>query len=937
MIERTRFRFARPAYRDESGGGPDAADSIVGARDLVGRFIQISNLPESSRQILHAENALLSSPDILRMLSVGVGANELEHIWRPRELANRLRVPLGVGAAGEPVELDIKEAAQGGMGPHGLVIGATGSGKSELLRTLLLGLVLTHSPSALNLVLIDFKGGATFLGLQDLPHVAAVITNLQDDLTLVDRMYDALSGEMNRRQELLKAAGNFASVRDYERAREQGAPLDPLPSLLIVCDEFSELLAQKPEFAELFVAIGRLGRSLGMHLLLASQRLEEGRLRGLDSHLSYRIGLKTFSAAESRTVLGVPDAYELPSIPGSGYLKYDTSTLVRFKAAYVSGPYREVASAGEPPDRGESFDALSSVPSVLDVVVRRLRGHGEPAHEVWLPPLGESPPFDALFPPLGVVPGRGLCPDGWAGLGTLRIPVGIVDLPYEQRRDLLVLDLSGSAGQVAVVGRPQSGKSTALRDIVTALALTHTPEEVQAYVIDLGGGSLSATEALPHVGGVATRSDPELISRVVAEVGAVLSEREEYFRRNGIESMAAYRGLRRDGQAAPGDASRFADVFLVIDGWGAFRQEFEDLEQRVTALAAHGLSFGVHVLISATRWTEIRAALKDMVGTRLELRLGDPGESEVDRGLAHAVPPAAPGRGLSPAKRHFLMALPRIDGSSDATSVSTGFADLAHRVSTAWDGPTAPPVRMLPEVLPYAELAVPAGTAGLPIGINEEALAPVLLDFNADPHFLYFADGEAGKTNFLKMLAAGLMRRHPPGDVRILLADYRRTMLGFVPQEYLAGYAAASTQLESLLVEVTPILQGRLPGRDVTAEQLQARDWWSGPELYVFVDDYDLVAAAAGNPIAALLEFLPHAKDVGLHLVVCRRTGGAARALYEPVIQRLRELGSPGFVGTGNRDEGVLLGRAKPAPWPPGRGLLVDRRGNHQLVQIALR
>ena len=204
------------------------------------------------------------------------------------------------------------------MGPHGLIIGATGSGKSEVLRTLVMGLAATHSSAALNFVLVDFKGGATFLGMQELPHVAAVITNLSDDLTMVDRMRDALAGEMNRRQELLRDAGNFQSVKDYEKARENGANLEPLPALLIVCDEFTELLTQKADFAELFVAIGRLGRSLSMHLLLASQRLEEGRLRGLDSHLSYRIGLKTFSAAESRAVLDVPDAYELPPVPGSG-------------------------------------------------------------------------------------------------------------------------------------------------------------------------------------------------------------------------------------------------------------------------------------------------------------------------------------------------------------------------------------------------------------------------------------------------------------------------------------------------------------------------------------------------------------------------------------------------------------------------------------------
>ncbi|WP_265736999.1 FtsK/SpoIIIE domain-containing protein, partial [Mangrovactinospora gilvigrisea] len=258
--------------------------------------------------------------------------------------ADRLRVPIGVvEGTGRPLLLDLKEAAAGGAGPHGLCVGATGSGKSELLRTLVLGLALTHRSDAVNFVLVDFKGGATFDGLAALPHTAALVTNLEAELHLVDRLADAIGGELRRRQEVLREAGARLGARlpgaaEYEAARADGAPLEPLPSLLVVVDEFGELLAARGEFAEVFTQIGRIGRSLGVHLLLASQRLEEGRLSGLEAALSYRIGLRTFSAEESRAALGVPDAHTLPRVPGCGYLRIGSEPLTRFRAAYVSAP-----------------------------------------------------------------------------------------------------------------------------------------------------------------------------------------------------------------------------------------------------------------------------------------------------------------------------------------------------------------------------------------------------------------------------------------------------------------------------------------------------------------------------------------------------------------------------------------------------------------------
>ncbi|GAB3796556.1 hypothetical protein GCM10027605_04710 [Micromonospora zhanjiangensis] len=224
-----------------------------------------------------ADSPLAAELGLAELLGVGDPENfTVAQGWAPRAGRDRLRVPIGVGVDGGAIELDLKESAQDGMGPHGLLIGATGSGKSELLRTLVLGLAATHSSELLNFVLVDFKGGATFATLDRLPHTAALITNLKDELPLVDRMVDAINGELIRRQELLRRAGNFASVRDYEKARSAGSAIAPLPSLLVICDEFSELLTAKPDFIDLFVQIGRVGRSLGVHLLLASQRLEEG-------------------------------------------------------------------------------------------------------------------------------------------------------------------------------------------------------------------------------------------------------------------------------------------------------------------------------------------------------------------------------------------------------------------------------------------------------------------------------------------------------------------------------------------------------------------------------------------------------------------------------------------------------------------------------------
>lgn len=361
-------------------------------------------------------------------------------------------------------------------------------------------------------------------------------------------------------------------------------------------------------------------------------------------------------------------------------------------------------------------------------------------------------------------------------------------------------------------------------------------------------------------------------------------------------------------------------------------------------IVARGLTFGVHVLLSANRWLEIRANIGDLLGTKLELRLGDPGDSQIDRKIAATVPKGTPGRGLSMAKLHMLAALPRIDGGHDAATVGDGIADLIAKVHAAWKGRPGPKLRLLPTNLPYAALAdAVAGqdvsgslTHGrMVIGINENALAPVVLDLHREPHCYLFGDSGSGKSTFLRLVINEIVRGYPDGKAKIFMVDYRRANLAQIPDSHMGAYLTNDTMATEQLAELADFLSTRIPGPDVTAEQLRNRSWWTGSEVYVLVDDYDLVATSRSNPLRALVPLLAQAGDLGLHVIVTRRTGGASRAMYDPVLQSFQDLGMPGILLSGDPNEGQLIGRVKPVRAVPGRAQIVTRDEGLFVAQLA--
>ncbi|HEU4361299.1 MAG TPA: type VII secretion protein EccCa, partial [Mycobacterium sp.] len=430
-------------------------------------------------------------------------------LWAPRHREEELRVPIGVTATGEPLIFDLKDEAEGGMGPHGLMIGMTGAGKSQTLMSILLSLLTTHSADRLIVIYADFKGEAGADIFRNFPQVVAVISNMAEKKSLADRFADTLRGEVARRELLLRQAGRrvqgsaFNSVLEYENAIAQGHDLPPMPTLLVVADEFTLMLADHPEYAELFDYVARKGRSFRIHILFASQTLDVGKIKDIDKNTSYRIGLKVASPSVSRQIIGVDDAYHIESgreHKGEGFLvPAPGAAPIKFRSTYVDGIYDPprksraivVHSAPEPklftagPVAGDqdielAFDTEdeSAGPprKLIATIGDQLAGYGPQAPQLWLPPLDEPIPLSAVLTRAGISEGQ------------LRWPLGEIDKPFEMRRDPLLFDAGSASGNMVIHGGPKSGKTTALQTFICSAANLHSPREVTFYCLDYGGG-----------------------------------------------------------------------------------------------------------------------------------------------------------------------------------------------------------------------------------------------------------------------------------------------------------------------------------------------------------------------------------------------------------------------------------------------------------------
>ena len=865
------------------------------------------------------------------------------------------------------------------MGPHGMLIGTTGSGKSEFLRNLVINLMVTHSPEMLNLLLADYKGGSTFLGLVDAPHVTAVVTNMEEEAHLVARFKEAINGEIGRREKIIRAANerfprkDIKDLRDYNRVRSSGADLDPLPSLLVIVDEFTELLKDHPEYGSVFKTIGRLGRSWGIHLLYAAQTLEEqGRTHGLEANVAYKIGLKTLTASDSRQLLDGSDAaFRLPGIPGHGVLKAAIlDDLQQFRSCYTGSPYFPLSAANtaDQPQRAHTnahnrdewaeplpFTAsvqplpavddtpttiepeyteaeIEDAPTIFTTLVDRIRNSGAPQpYRMYQPPLVAAT-LDDVCPQLSQLQDFSV-DDG------LSIPMGFFDDPARHVQPPWTLSVSGN---VLITGGKGRGKSTTVETIIAALAACYPQQQVQLFIADFTGGIDSTLSELPHVSGWGTAAQEDTINKMLSEMSVIRRNRETLFRHHGIHDMNHYRKLRSSANPPFDTADPYGEVVLVIEGWDAAVAETGVLYNRgddVIQSLVGGSKFGLHLVVSTAQHKQLRS-VSSHTGTSIELHSDE--TSMVDTQMAKERP-SEPGNVIvSESSLYGLVSLPRIDGIADPETIHDGIADLVQRVCAHRSGQRAEKLKTLPTSLLREELFAMAPPVDpgddvrrrlrVPFAVRESNGKPAYAEMHKEPHLLVLGEGKTGKSELLATFMHSISRCFPTrNDAAVLLYDPRSAHMERIPETNLYATVKKNEQfveqLKSMIAEFD--LVNRDVPEDAGVDERRQRRWWSGPEVFIIIDDYDFVTprhATEPPPVHELIGWVSvDGYERGIHIVVASDSGNiATKTQTDPILKRMLTDRTPAVLLSTSKLEGTWGATKFTQHSIPGRARYVE-------------
>lgn len=770
-------------------------------------------------------------PTVLTLFDM-IGIKEIDQLdavgrWRLNRFPDTLPVPVGVRAGGKKIMLNLHDKIErNGHGPHGLIAGTTGSGKSEVLQSLVASLAAEFHPHELAFMLIDYKGGGMSNTFVDLPHVVGTITNLEG--SLIERAKVSLRAELIRRQRILNDAGNLQHIDEYYKTACQ--TVNPLPHLVIIIDEFAQLKKDQPEFMDELISIATIGRTLGVHLILATQKPGGVVDEKIWSNTRFRICLRVQSEGDSRDMLKIPNAAWITH-PGRGYFQVGSDEVFEeMQFAWSGAPYlvkrddeqslriqvNEVRLNGKqepllPGDAMATAFMEKEPPKQLQVFIEHVAAAAQRAgirrlQGPWLPPLPEHLEL------AGVLAKQKDDQSDWMPDAELRPAVGLVDDVMNQKQEALAINLE--QGHIAVYGMPGTGKTTFAQTLLMSLASQLSPDEWHGYVVDMGR-MMKDIAMLPHVGSVMLMEEDDRIKRLFRYLVNQVKERKEFISEAGVKTIASYRKVTRES---------IPNIVVVIDGYLTFRTTYPEENDILEYLLREGGSLAITFVITANRVTDIFEKVRSNIPNAVSFELADPSDYYFAVGRPMKAPSQLPpGRGLVKGAippLEFQTALP--SGGLDETERIMALRNQMKALRAVWHGKEAPPIRPLPELVKLSDLVHAADNPraivedepfNVPVGIRSDDLEPFCIDLKEGPHFVVASPMESGKTSFLASWMLSLAYHASPEQVHIYAVDTRYRSEGLRALQdlpHMRGCATREEEIPLLIQKVHEQVQNRV-------------------------------------------------------------------------------------------------------------------------------
>lgn len=862
-------------------------------KNITGRdFDTFARNMSSIRLDNMAEKA--SVPDSITFLE-GFCAKRVEQLdvqnrWMRNRAYISLAAPIGMMEGNEPFCLDIREEWHGS---HGLVAGTTGSGKSELLITWILSMAVNYNPCDVAFVIIDYKGGGMAQALKGLPHLAGTITNIGSG---IERSLVSLKSEIQRRYQLFDKYSAICEKRishidQYQRLYYEGKIKEPLPRLILVADEFAELKKEKPEFMKEIASIARVGRSIGFHEVLATQKPSGVVDDQVWSNSRFRLCLKVSSVADSREMLKKPDAAYIKRT-GRAYIQVGNDEIYENFQSYWSGaPYVETSDGQntEKPDsrvrvvyldgtREKIIEEQKTVKKTdLDEAAAVIRHLNEVADRMKIPkmqgPLLKELPEEVLLSAVGHK--HGFDGSSWEKTTDwLSVPVGIYDCPEMQRQGTQYVNFHES-GHLGIYGSPSSGKTTLLKTILLSIGLNYSPKEVQIYGFDCGGWGTGSFSDMPHVGGIALDCEQEKVEKLAGMIQEELARRKKLFIRHRVGSLYAYR------------TSVSTDIpawIIFADNFPALFELYPDMENLLITLSGQGAAYGIYLVFTSNSATGIRYKVQQNIKNAITFELTDKGD------YANLVGKTGSMTLSDICGRAFIKGNPPvvfqaamyIDGETDLEK-SIALQTLFDQMKASWDGAVPKPIPVMPEEISAEDLLLDYTVrTAVPVGISYETIQTAKADLQERYCMVISGTYGSGKSRCLGKIAWMIHEKNPLDKIFIFDSE-RGSLVGCQAFAYRYGVCSQQEQIKEILGELAEMLNARMRAKNkARAQQPDGMDETAFIQNYeqicVFIDDLDEFIKTAGDENNDRMEKICRlAKNLGVMVFAAGRVSELRR------------------------------------------------------------